>query len=469
MPCTQGDLLQTSRVEKILSKRAFFATIDGFDDLVRFSKCLAFACRLKHLTLDLSSPRFNFNFGQNYHEIYCVNVKTDPNKNPLAPLTSYVARKVKDLSLDGGWYGNHKVPPRDNSALIERLEEALKRLPNLSTLEFTDIHWRISHFDLAPEETEYVVDAWGKYNPHRSLLAPDWRTKIRAGELVKDFDRSKTGCHRQTIYADTLMAVTKTATKLSQIKITEGLTYDWFGVQLSDFHGKTKRPQAWIGAYKNAFTNLREIHLHLSPHPGQTLSPVLFPTVENIEVLRLSYYINPNHSYRKSYRTEFPFPKKFHLPKLKSLEIPLACTPLEDITSFLICHKDTLKVFRTSDSSDIRRSRAQVIKFLKEMYNHMSFTDFYMQSRMYKFTPPEVQPQGHLYMEAWYRNPYNNFSIRARGDWQNDDASPFEFSVAALRSGLGSNSRLRWVEFIREVRTVEFERPPPSTRPFGAG
>ncbi|KAK6525872.1 hypothetical protein TWF281_010916 [Arthrobotrys megalospora] len=469
-------ILQTNRIENVLSKQYFFVTADALDDLVQFSGCLAFARRLKHLVLDLSSPRFNFDLKRYEKDMYCNKRRQDENL-PEA-LKHYVSRE--NLSFDDLSYAHRKrrVFPKDNQVLLQRLEKAFKGLPNLSTLEFTHTYRESDSSDcLAPEHMERIIGAWGKFNPILSQVMPDWKTKIKELNLIEYFDPLNAECRKETIYAEVLAAAAKFgyAGKLSRILLDPTLEYRWAGVELARFHGPgIDDPRSLVDMYKATFANLKAICLHLNPTiEGPALSPTFLPMMENIEDLRITFNTDIGDYYPA--RPYFPFPSEVHLPKLRCLEISLSLVALEDITSFLVRHKDTLMVFRTKyEFTHVQKSRPQLVEFLNQLYNNLSLMEFYMQLGIYS-AATVLRPQYGGF--PWDSNRlYSIFGIQAYGDWKNDDASPFQFCLhfgpysdeILRREYLDPSPRVKWHELIQKVKAVEFarRRPPPSRVPL---
>ncbi|KAK6502514.1 hypothetical protein TWF506_003095 [Arthrobotrys conoides] len=495
------NILQTTRVEEILSKRIFFVTIEGLDELVRFSQQSPLARRLKHLVLDLTSPHFYFDFEA--YEYAVSRGWRDPNENLSAALKSYAARKHS--LLHGLGYGNYqsqntgtikkrisssisallkalplrgeiktKVSSRvdrklfltDNRALVQRLEEALRNLPNVSTLEFTHTYGQWYPYSyLGSEEWQYMASAWERFDPHLSQLAPDWRTKVHDLDLIEYFKPLEAECHKKTIYADTLMAFTKAGVKLSQITTNSILAYNSAAFKLSQFHGEINDPEPWIDRYRDVFKNLRVIHLVLIPTAeNPALSPVFLPAMENIEVLRITFETDTSHF--PETQPAFPFPCGFRLPKLQTLEISLTVVTLANITNFLIHHKDTLKTFRTIYGlAYTQQSRTQLVEFLKELYNHMALIEFYIGLDVLPFT---VDPELQYSRAPRHIGSLNCFGIQAYGDWKNDTAAPFQFCTQFSHPGdtfrheyLDPAPRLKWAELIHNVESIEFESPPP--------
>ncbi|KAF3927909.1 hypothetical protein ABW20_dc0106754 [Dactylellina cionopaga] len=429
-------IIRSSRVQAIHSKKLFFVSVDDLDHLVEFSKSPP-AQQLKHLVLDVSSPYFFLDIEDYKHK----EKNGEGWRLPNASLPSnqyYYDKNFKPVHWKRG--------PETNVDHMQRLEEAFRNLSNLTTLEFAQSWANVDRDGIGFEKGQKLLRIWEKYNPALQEIT-DWRTKFGASNLKHIIDLFQpvfTECNLETIYVDTLFSAAKTQTKFSQIILRDGIrsSYDehniW-GTELSQFHGSNTNPQEWAQRYRDAFADLKVLHLSVKwdyEQPDESL--LFFPTAKNVEEL----YLTQHKMYcAKPHAWMFPLPKYTHLPRLRRLKIQLGEAKFEEISAFLLNHKASLRELTIDDSEpDHYRIHSGLVSFLKDIYTNLSLTAFDLMLRLYKRSATITESQ--------------NIRLVAVGNWK--DNTPFVIiKWSPWDSSLITGPNLAWNSFIKNIEEIE--------------
>ncbi|KAJ6258755.1 hypothetical protein Dda_6808 [Drechslerella dactyloides] len=416
---------QTSRLQRIHSKKTFFMTVDGLDKLISLCHCASIAPMVRHLVLDVCSPRFSFNVRRNIAISDIRGSRGSPDEGILPD------------------------PPRDdcpgfrssgnNTCLTARLEQAFRKLSNVRTIEFAGMYVKSYMLPaLSPTERESVFNVWERHNPVLQGV-PNWKIMFLNKDLYPVFEPLYTECDLATIYADTLFCAVKAKLKLVEITMQPHLKlcldHGTWGTELSKFHGSgISDPEKWVGAYAEVFSDLRVLHLHLNfpiPAPNEDVraspvSPVFVPMVKSVEELHITQTGCP---WSPNWR--LPLPKDLPLPKLRSLDIKLGPATLDDMAAFIIQYKATLNTLTLEQDEFLGPSVTvqDLVDFLRTIHAEMSLTGLYLKLTVH---PRQViDRRGVVVCGVGYRrkNLATYVGILADGNWREESSHPFKFAT----------------------------------------